>query len=140
MKSIAVLLIMLVLVAGVAVNGSRAQPLSERSVAFEQCQVNSSVHVAKCYPLIGTLAQADPEDIPRDEDGFGDVVGIEDGFGDVVGIADVDPERIRSGWVVFVVNIAMYVAEWLVENRYFPGSQMPDSPLVATATLFDPVR
>jgi hypothetical protein len=129
-KSIAVLLIVLALVAGVAVNGSRAQPLSERSVAFEQCQVNSSVHVAKCYPFIGTLAQADPEDIPRDEDGFGDVVGI----------ADVDPERIKSGWWVFAINVATYAAQWLVENRYFPGSQMPDSPVVATATLFDPVR
>ena len=139
MKSIAVLLIVLALVAGVAVNGSRAQPLSERSVAFEQCQVNSSVHVAKCYPLIGTLAQADPEDIPRDEDGFGDVVGIAD-VGDVVGIADVDPERIKSGWWVFFINVATYVAEWLVENRYFPGSQMPDSPVVVMATLFDPVR
>ena len=126
----AVVLIVLALVAGVAVNGSRAQPLSERSVAFEQCQVNSSVHVAKCYPLIGSLAQADPEDIPRDEDGFGDVVGI----------ADVDPERIKSGWLVFVVNVALYAAQSLVENRYFPGPQMPDSPVVATATLFDPVR
>ncbi len=129
MKSIAVLLIVLALVAGVAVNGSRAQPLSERSVAFEQCQVNSSVHVAKCYPLIGTLAQANPEDIPRDEDGFGDVVGI----------ADVDPERIKSGWWVFFINVATYAAQWLYENRYFPGDQT-ESTLVATATLFDPVR
>lgn len=37
MKSIAVLLIMLALVAGVAVNGSDAQPLPGTSVAFRQC-------------------------------------------------------------------------------------------------------
>lgn len=55
MKSIAVLLIVLALVAGVAVNGSDAQPLPGTSVAFRQC-LGGEAGTDQCQII---LSQAD---------------------------------------------------------------------------------
>lgn len=55
MKSMAVLLIVLALVAGVAVNGSDAQPLPGTSVAFRQC-LGGEAGTDQCQII---LSQAD---------------------------------------------------------------------------------
>lgn len=47
MKCVALVAVILVLASGIAVNGSRAQPLAGDSVAFQQCQADTE----QCRPL-----------------------------------------------------------------------------------------
>src|SRR3989304_5390042 len=66
-KSIAVLVMVVVLVAGLAVNGSRAQPLPVTSVAFRLCQLGEQMP-QPCRPIVSP-ERAALDDGGRDYDG-----------------------------------------------------------------------
>src|SRR3989304_5104114 len=66
-KSIAVLVMVVVLVAGLAVNGSRAQPLPVTSVAFRLCQLGEQMP-QPCRPIVSP-ERAALGDGGRDYDG-----------------------------------------------------------------------
>lgn len=126
MKSIAVLLMVLVLVAGVAVNGSRAQPLLSKSVAFDQCDGGSRLDPKRCLPVLEHASDSDAVSL---------------GAGGDVGGDGIDPERkVGSGWVVFVLYLAEKAAEYFQNNQYFPGSEIVDSSTFASDVVFDPVH
>src|SRR3990172_7088161 len=63
-KSIVVLVMVVVLVAGLAVNGSRAQPLPVTSVAFRLCQLGEQMP-QPCRPIVSP-ERAAPGDGGRD--------------------------------------------------------------------------
>lgn len=133
MKTIGVLLILTVLVAGVAVNGSRAQPLPATSVAFQQCLDGENRSGARCRPFGGTLiameeiglelagARADVGEIG------GDIAGAGDDF-----LRDLAARALEA----FLVSLARVLVQALIR-----GSGLPVSPDVSIdSTLFDPVR
>src|SRR3989304_2626083 len=66
-KSIAVLVMVVVLVAGLAVKGSRAQPLPVTSVAFRLCQLGEQMP-QPCRPIVSP-ERAALDDGGRDYDG-----------------------------------------------------------------------
>jgi len=76
-KSIAVLVMVVVLVAGLAVNGSRAQPLPVTSVAFRLCQLGEQMP-QPCRPIVSP-ERAALDDGGRDYDGGFAADGGDDG-------------------------------------------------------------
>src|SRR3989304_1398797 len=76
-KSIAVLVMVVVLVAGLAVNGSRAQPLPVTSVAFRLCQLGEQMP-QPCRPIVSP-ERAALDDGGRDYDGGFEADGGDDG-------------------------------------------------------------
>lgn len=123
MKNVVVLCLVLLLVAGVAVNGSRAQALSATSIAFEQCSDG-------CKPLQPVLAQTEAELGGADRAA---------GAAAVEGGAEIGESRGMSplGWAAFAFEIARYLLDRLIFQR--GGSARPGTVIVAE-TVFDPIR
>lgn len=125
MKSVGILALVLVFVAGIAVNGSRAQPLSATSVAFEQC-------TSECQPAFRVLAQGEAELA-----GYGDVgapAGAMAAAGEEIG------ESRAAAWIAvatFAFEIARYLLDRFLFDRY--GGSRPLQTIVAE-TVFDPVK
>lgn len=66
MKCVALVAVILVLVSGIAVNGSRAEPLAGDSVAFQQCQADTE----QCRPLEADYAYGGYTVEPTHYDGW----------------------------------------------------------------------
>lgn len=124
MKSVAVLLIMLVLVAGVAVNGSRAQPLPETSVAFRACQYTGRLVTETCQPLIGVAHQ-----FPEDADTLAGLTAFD------VGIDDIGRH-----WVDLITRLlqaaAREFADWYLSH--FIGPVPTPGTAAVDLEIFDP--
>ena len=75
MKTVSVLLILVVLVAGIAVNGSRAQPMPGTSVAFQQCLEGSGGTAERCRSLVAVLAAMEEVGVELAGSQVGDVGG-----------------------------------------------------------------
>jgi len=74
-KTVSVLLILVVLVAGIAVNGSRAQPMPGTSVAFQQCLEGSGGTAERCRLLVAVLAAMEEVGVELGGSQVGDVGG-----------------------------------------------------------------
>lgn len=136
MKTIGVVLVLLLVVAGVAVGGSRAQTIPATSVAFDQCQQDGAAGLTQCTPLVARMAMnADESDV--DARGLGDVGANEAG-------ADISPEdrfqdrALAVGQAVLEAFLGALAREMV--NHYFGNGLpiMPDSPVAST--VFDPVK
>lgn len=136
MKWLSVLILVVGLVAGVAVHGSRAAPIERHSVAFAQCADSGSARDA-CPMLTSRLALGF-------EEGPGDHIGVVSAIGPVganeAGIigagGDISPDR----WVG-VALAALEVARAVFQNwdRFF--GDMALGPVVpAFDGVFDPAN
>jgi hypothetical protein len=134
MKWLIVVLLVVTLVGGVAVHGSRAAPAAGQSVAFRQC-AGGGVSEA-CRALSSRLALGV-------EEGPGDYIGVVSSIGAVgareggiVGAGgDISPDR----WVE-VALAAIEVARVVFQNwdRFF-GNEMARVPVVPVLDgVFDP--
>lgn len=133
-KTVGVLLMLTVLVGGVAVNGSRAQPLPGTSVAFQQCLQGEAAPGARCRALGRTLLAMEEigAELAFAENTAGAVGG--DVGGEVAGAGDDFLRELAvRALEVFVVGLAKaLIAAW------FGGSAWPiglDGQ--ADTTLFD---
>jgi hypothetical protein len=137
-KTVGVLLILTVLVGGIAVNGSRAQPLPGTSVAFQQCLQSETAPSAQCRSLNKALLAM--EEIGAElafaaGDAGGNVGG--DVGGEVAGAGeDFLRELAVRALEVFVVGLAKALL-----NAWLGGSAWPISlDAQIDSTLFDPVH
>ncbi|MGH2374770.1 MAG: hypothetical protein ACRDIC_15050 [bacterium] len=131
-KSIVVLVLVLALVAGIAVNGSRAQPLTVTSTAFQQC-VGQTAGAAPCEPLLRPLvAQTEFEAVGARDDAAGATAEMAAGAGAEVGES-------RSAWWIGLAFLAWEVAQYFLERRPDRGSYHR-GPAVVAETVFDPAR
>lgn len=131
MKTVVMLALVMMLVAGIAVNGSRAQALTATSVAFEQCWGKDAAQTDRCQPLVRSLlAQTDFEGADRQAS---EAAGA---GGDVGDNAEIGESR---GWIA-AVALAWEVAKYFLDNRYFPGSVDPRRPAIVIEAIFDPSR
>ena len=137
MKWLSVVILVVGLVTGVAVHGSRAAPIARHSVAFAQCGAGGALGDA-CQALTSRLALGV-------EEGPGDYIGVVAAIGAVganeAGIigagGDISPDR----WVA-VALAAMDVARAVFQNwdRFF-GHDMALEPVApASDGVFDPAN
>ena len=136
MKWLSVLILVVAVVTGVAVHGSRAAPIVRHSVAFAQCAASGG-GPAPCQALTSRLALGA-------EDGPGDNICVAGTIGAVganeAGIigagSDVSPDR----WVA-VALAAMEVARAVFQNwdRFF-GDMALGPAVPAPDHVFDPVN
>lgn len=141
-KTLSVLLLLVMLVGGIAVNGSRAQPLPGTSVAFQQCLEGAGKTAGRCRSLVTTLAAMEEVggDLVGDVTGGigGDVGGDVGGIGgDVGGVGGDDflKDLAAKALEAFLVGLAKYVV------THFVGGGLPITlDAQADSTLFDPVR
>lgn len=133
MKWLSVLILVVGLVTGVAVHGSRAAPIAQHSVAFAQCAEGGA-----CQALTSRLALGF-------EEGPGDYIGVVSAIGlvganeaGIIGAGgDISPDR----WVA-VALAALEVARAVFQNwdRFF-GHDMALGPVVpAFDGVFDPAN
>lgn len=122
MKGVAVVVVVLLVVAGLAVNGSRAQPLSSTSVAFRLCPPGQGA-AHQCRPLL-TLDQAALDgDYREAQDAYGGDAASDNHWWDLA-------TRVA-------VAVAQSVAQWWASH--YSGSISPDAP-AADWTIFDPAE
>jgi len=158
MKTMSVLTMLTVLVAGIAVNGSRAQPLPAASVAFQQC-LEGEHPGNRCRSLGKTLTameEAGGHELGGANDVGGNVGGDVGGDvggnvgGDIGGNIDGDAggDFASAGSVDFLRDLAARALEVFLAGlaRVFVqnlirGNAMPISlDAKIDSTLFDPVR
>lgn len=136
MKSIGMLVVLLLLVAGIAVNGSRAGSLPSTSVAFEQCQGMEEPVRGRCRPLAGPMI-AQVEGFEGREFSNADNVGSVDAR---EAGASVDPEH---DWRMHLAEILRGLLQ-LVANevgRHFLGGSLPYSLEAGVIQqIFDPTK
>lgn len=118
MKSVALVLVLIVLVAGVAVGGSRAQPLPRTSEVLRLCQPGLQLPPG-CRPLVA------PDNLAIDGD-------IRD-FGDFA--VDGGDDAGDKHWWDLAVRVALAVADWWASH----GFRMADGARVDWS-LFDPAE
>ncbi len=134
MKTVVVLVLVLLLVAGIAVNGSRAQPLNARSVAFEQCLGMDPARADRCQPLLKPLvAQTELEVAGAARDDAAVVGAGAAGEGN----AEIGESRSASplGWALLAWEVARYLLD-----RYFNRASPYRGPSTVAETVFDPIR
>jgi len=149
MKTVSVLTILTVLVAGIAVNGSRAQPLPAASVAFQQCLEGEHPR-DRCRSLGKTLTAMEEVGGANDLGGNvggdigGNIGGVIDGNvggdigGDVAsaGTDDFLRDLAARALEVFLAGLARVFVQNLIRGNGMPISL--DAKI--DSTLFDPVR
>ncbi len=132
MKTIGVVLVLMLVVAGIAVEGSRAQMIPATSVAFDQCQQDGGAGRTQCAPLAARMAM-EPGEGEVDARGFGDVGANEAG-------ADVSPDHSFQEHAVAVVEAFLAAVGRELFDHFF-GNGLPIMPDVAVAsTVFDPAK
>lgn len=132
MKTIGVVLVLMLMVAGVAVEGSRAQTIRATSVAFDQCQRDGGESLTQCAPLAARVAM-DPSEGDVDGRGLGGVGANEAG-------ADVSPDRSFQEHAVAVAEVVVEAVLKELYDHFFGNGLpiMPDSPVASN--VFDPVK
>lgn len=136
MKALGVFVIFMLLVAGVAVGGSRAQAVPAASVAFEQCQRGREAAPNRCGPLVTPAAMAADEG-PGGYENLGAVGANDIGANDIG--ADISPDHdffdhlTRAG-----VQLAVVVLNELFDHFFGRGLPITLEPMAAH--LFDPRR
>ncbi|MGQ0568680.1 MAG: hypothetical protein ACT4P5_03990 [Armatimonadota bacterium] len=129
MKALGVLVMLMLLVAGVAVGGSRAQAVPAASVAFEQCQRGREAAPNRCGPLVTPAAMAADEG-PGGYENLG-AVGANNIGGDVSPDHDFFDHFTRAGFQFAVVVLNEFF------NHFF-GRGLPITLEPMAAHLFDP--
>jgi len=122
-KGVAGILVLIVFVAGVAVNGSRAQTVAATSQAFRLCQAGWNLPQV-CRPLVA------PESLALDGDvrDYGDYGGDDGGDG-----GD------ENHWWDLAVRVAVAVAQAVADWWASHGFRTAETSRVDW-TLFDPVE
>ncbi len=123
MRQMMVLLAVVLVIAVIAVNGSRAQPLPQVSVAAQQCPSTGGISGPLCRPLGRAVATIPENELSAREDFAAD------------GGDNSDPEW---HWQALAIRVALVVANWAAEH--FTGAYQPDAPGRVAQTIFDPVR
>ena len=136
MKTIGIVVLLLLLVAGIAVNGSIAQSLPSTSVAFEQCQGFSEPATSRCRPLVGPMilqTEFEGREV-NTADSVGSVDAREAG-------TSADPEHSWQTHIAEVLRAALVALAGEFTRHVFGGS-LPYSleAGVVQQQLFDPVR
>ncbi len=120
-KSIAVLAIVVMVVAGFAVNGSRAQPVPGVSVAALQCQTGTApASATPCRPLVSSVNGALEREMAFDREAADD---------------DGDPDW---HWQQLAARVVVVVASWFAEH--FGRAYVPDAPEGISEAIFDASR
>lgn len=137
MRSPAVACLVLVLVVGLAVSGSRAEPMmGAKSVAFAQCEgaTRALDDNPRCAPLL--RAASTEFDFDRIDYSANDATG---GWTAEAG-GDYDPDRINWQLVVQLLLVALdfIVNNW--NNWLTGGVAAAETTPPLLATLFDPLR
>jgi hypothetical protein len=137
-KTVGVLLLLTGLVGGVAVNGSRAQPLPGTSVAFQHCLQGEPTPGAQCRSLNKALVAMEEigAELAFAAGDAGGNVGGEVG-GDVAGAGEdfLRDLAVRALEVV-VVGLARALLQALIRGTDLPVSR--DAQI--DTTLFDPAH
>ncbi len=130
MKAIGVVLVLMVVVAGIAVEGSGAQTIPATSVAFDQCQRNGGAGLTRCAPLVARMAM-EPGEV--DARGLGGVGANEAG-------ADVSPDHSFQEHALAVVEAVVGAMLRELYNHFF-GNGLPIMPDIPVASnVFDPMK
>ena len=139
MKTVGMLLILVVLVAGVAVNGSRAQTLPLTSVAFEQCSGASGVQTDRCRSVIAALAAGGEVagDFGMDVgDNYGGDYGtVDQGFGGDLSSPEFLAAAVRAAVRAALVELARRAIDQIIGGTMHPVLDAHIDP-----GIFDPVR
>jgi hypothetical protein len=138
-KTVSVLLILVVLVAGIAVNGSRAQPMPGTSVAFQQCLEGAGGTAERCRSLVTVLAAMEEVGGELAGSQFGDVGG--DIGGDMGGFGGdlASPEF----WRDVATRVLDAFLGGLIKAfvKHLVGSSLPmHLDAQVDPALFDPIR
>ena len=127
MKSLAIVMIVLALVVGVAVNGSRAQTIQATGVAFNQCQGDTAIAADRCRSL-GQIDQTAPAWLVDALWGYALGKALDFVFGVVF---NADPDAYYHSNSSFWTQSAEGCAGQM-------PCQRPESP--TASTMFDPAR
>lgn len=138
MKTIAGILVLVMLVTVVAVSGSRAQPLPGSSVAFQQCLEQASPSGDRCASAVSFVAGIDEigGDRAMDQAGYGD-------FGQAHGGDLSSPEWPGALALAVFTAVLVRAAEHLVDwafDRYWGGGLSADLPAHVSPLIFDPIK
>jgi hypothetical protein len=142
-KTVSVLLILVVLVAGIAVNGSRAQPMPGTSVAFQQCLEGSGETAERCRSLVAVLAAMEEVGVELGGSQVGDVGGSIGGDigGDMGGFGgDLESPEF---WRDVATRVLDAFLGGLIKAfvRHLVGSSLPmHLDAQVDPALFDPIR
>lgn len=124
-KSITVLLMMIVLVAGIAVSSSRASPVVRASAAVARCLGPGGTATSYlCQPIAGEMNER------LDGDDFGDSIGAD------LGGDSSDPEARWAKVLHAVAVVAEAAANLLDQLTYGPQVSAP-AALTGVDELFD---
>ena len=136
MKTVGVLVLVLMLVAGIAVNGSRAQPLNATSVAFEQCLGMDPARADRCQPLVRSLvAQTEFEAAGADR-ARDDAAAVGAG---AAGEGNAEIGESRSAIWIALAALVWEVARYFLD-RHRDGGGFYRGPTIVAETVFDPIR
>ncbi len=132
MKTVGVVLVLMLVVAGIAVEGSRAQMIPATSVAFDQCQRDGGAGGSPCAPLAARMTM-EPGEGDVDARGLGGVGANEAG-------ADVSPDHSFQEHAVAVVEAVVGAVLKELYDHFFGNGLpiMPDIPVAST--VFDPAK
>lgn len=138
MKTVCVLTMLTVLVAGIAVNGSRAQPLPAASVAFQQCLEGEGTPGHRCRSLGKTLTAMEEvaAELAFASDVGGNIGGDIGGDVAAVGGDDFLRDLAARALEVFLAGLARVFVQNLIRGDGMPFSL--DAKI--DSALFDPVR
>lgn len=132
MKTVTVLLIMIALVVGVAVSGSRASPVARPSAVMYRCLVSPEGGTSSlCQPITRAISAGLDVDHEVENDYFANDVG-----GDTFGADNSDPE---ARWALVVRAIAVLaeaLADWMDQRTYGMEASQP-ATLAWVDELFD---
>jgi hypothetical protein len=141
MKTVAGILVLVMLVTLVAVSGSRAQPLPGSSVAFRQCLEQASLSGGRCTSAVSIVAGLEEVggDRAMDQVGYGDLGQAKGGD-----LSSPEwPAAVARVIGPIVVAALVRVAENFVDrmfDRYWGGGLFADLPADVSPVIFDPVE
>ena len=138
MKTIAGILVLVMLVTVVAVSGSRAQPLPGSSVAFQQCLDQASPPGDRCASAVTIVAGVDEVGGERD---MNQAAAYGGDFGQGQDLSS--PDLWQAVLAAIVVAVAVRAAEHVVDrvfDRYWGGALSADLPAHVSPLIFDPVK
>lgn len=129
-KTVTVLLIMIALVVGVAVSGSRASPVARPSAVMYRCLVSPEGGTSSlCQPITRAISAGLERELENDY--FANDVG-----GDTFGADNSDPEARWAFVVRAIAVLAEALADWMDQRTYGIEASQP-ATLAWVDELFD---
>jgi hypothetical protein len=141
-KIVVLLVLLVVLVGGVAVSGSRAQPLPQVSVAFSQCANQRSRSTGSCRPLIAPMAVGRDEGADEADAGGVDAADANEAGANEADAGEAGGDDSPDRWMEFLaagLRAVAAVLDLMARAGIVVGSPA-ELPAPVTVTIFDPAQ